>query len=152
MTHDDNNNRQNWAGMALLQQFNMEERGGGGRSYHPCRSSWRKAWPAPFFFLSIPSPMLAHIYALGVSAVSRWILMCFKEASPVLSSSSSFPPSIHPASPPLLSLSSLPPPCCWSSWSWWAQTRSAFRLVKTPMAPNQRDYGNQTTSPGFKLP
>lgn len=45
---------------------------------------------------SLVPPLLAGIYVLGVSAVSRWILICFKEASPVL------PPL---PSPPPLSLS-----------------------------------------------
>lgn len=86
----DDNNRRNWAGMALLQQLNMEEEALVSSQSGPQLSS-------------IPSPLLAHIYALGVSAVSRWILMYFKEVSPVLSSPPSLPPS-----PPSLSLS---PPC-----------------------------------------
>lgn len=110
-----------------------------GHWSHPGSSCRRKAGPAAFLH-----PVCAHIYALGVSAASRWILMCFKEVSPVLSSS------LHPSLP--LTFSSLPPPCCWSAGSRCAQTSSAFRLVGTPMAPHHhRDCVNQTTSPGSKL-
>lgn len=135
---------QEWRSCSNLTWWSLEEAGVHATPVGPAGGG-----TGPKLF-SIPSPLLAHIYALGVSAVSRWILMCFKEASPVLSS----PPSIHPCVPvpPSLSLSSLPPPCCSSAGSRCAQTRSAFRLAKTPMAPNQRDCANQTTSPVFKLP
>lgn len=77
-----------------MQQFNMEERRGGGRWYNHCRSIQGKARSTVF---SIPSPLLAYIYVFVVSAVSRWILIRFKEASPVLS------PPLHTSLPPSLS-------------------------------------------------
>lgn len=136
---------QEWRSCCNLTWRNVEE---AGFRYHLSRSGWRQAGLAAFL-----RPLSAHIYALGVSAVSRWILMCFKEVSPVLSSPPSTPPTLPPSLPLSLphTLSSLPPPCCWSAGSRCAQTRSAFRLVGTPMAPHQRDCINQTTSPGSKL-
>lgn len=95
------------------------------RSFYvvPDRSSRRKAEPT-----FSPHPTSAHIYALGVSAVSHRTLMCFKEVSldlpPIL------PPSLF------LSLSRLQhSPRCWSAGFRCAQTRSAFRLLSTPDGP-----------------
>ncbi|KAK5862304.1 hypothetical protein PBY51_017715 [Eleginops maclovinus] len=76
-----------------------------GQEWRSCTSfTWRKVEEAgvdhpgkPGTQLhSILSLLLAHIYALGVSAVSRWILMCFKEVSLVLPSltPSPLPPSL----------------------------------------------------------
>ena len=98
---------------------------------------------------SSPSPLLAHIYALGVSAVSRWILMCFKEASP-----SPLLPSIHPSLPPSLSLTLLPASSVLLVRRGLGALRRARRSDswRPPMAPIQRDCANQTTSPGSELP
>ncbi|GLD63652.1 disintegrin and metalloproteinase domain-containing protein 22 isoform X1 [Lates japonicus] len=88
---------QEWRSCCNLTWRNVEE---AGFRYHLNRSGRRKAGLAAFL-----RPLSAHIYALGVSAVSRWILMCFKEVSPVLSSPPSTPPTLPPSPPLSLTLS-----------------------------------------------